>query len=199
MLRIGSIAACIGVQPPLMQNIREVGFLELLNEHGRPVFLDSVWRDRLSVMTLTRHFGCLFCIEQISGLCAAKDELTKLGAELVVVGNGNPAHAADFMRRFGLTRDVFTDPARTLYKRLGLVHGLRSTINWTATRNARRAVGGGFRQESVQGDRWQQGGTFVIGPAGDIHYSYRSAVAGDHASVDQILRSVRDAAVRRAE
>ncbi len=180
-----------------MQNIREVGFLELLDGHGKAVFLDSVWHGELTVMTLTRHFGCLFCIEQVTAMCAVKSDLEALGAQLVIIGNGNPSHARDFMRRFDLSKNVFTDPARILYQRLELIHGVRSTINWASTKHSRRAASEGFRQEAVQGDRWQQGGTFVIAPTGKILYEYRSVVAGDHAPVQKILKVVRNATTHR--
>jgi len=56
--------------------------------------------------------------------------------------------------------------------------------------NALRALRGGSRQGSVQGDLWQLGGVFVIRPGGDLAYRYVSREAGDHAPVEEILEAL---------
>ncbi len=173
-----------------IDNLRDLGFIELLDTQGRPVFFQELWEGQLSVLTLTRHFGCMFCFEQIQALLTRRSELEAAGARLLVVGNGNPQHAQQFMRRFGLAEGVYTDPARRLYRRLELSHGLRTSVNWQSTKHARRALQAGYRNEGIKGDRWQQGGTFVSAPDGSLLMNHRSQVAGDQVEVEQVIQAL---------
>lgn len=173
-----------------MRDLHQLGYVELLTPAGTPVGLEEIWRGRATVLTLTRHFGCLFCFEQVETLLRRRTEIEDAGAQLVVVGNGNPKDAGRFQRHVGLTGNVFTDPARRLYRMLDLVHGVRSSVNWRATVHARRALGAGFRPDGVRGDRWQQGGTLVADSTGRLLYSQRCQVAGEPVDVDEVLRVV---------
>ncbi|MEN9577938.1 MAG: hypothetical protein RJA70_947 [Pseudomonadota bacterium] len=179
-----------------MKNLRDLGFLELLTPAGKPVFFEDVWSGKITVLCLLRHFGCVFCFEQAHALLNTRTALEDAGAQLVLLGNGNPGHARDFMRHFGMTQGVYTDPARNLYRRLGLKHGMRATLNWGATQHARRARAAGFRGAGVQGDVWQQGATLVTAADGCIVFEHQSQIAGDHPSADAVRQGVRDARAR---
>ena len=48
----------------------------------------------------------------------------------------------------------------------------------------------GFKQGRTQGDPWQQGGSLVIAPGGEVLYHYVSATPGDHAPPEELLRHV---------
>jgi hypothetical protein len=134
-----------------------------------------------------RHFGCVFCHEQVAHLKAILPQITARNASLKIIGNGNPDHAAFFMRRFGLRDGVYTDPARVVYDALGMRHGLGKTLGVSALKNGLRAYRSGFRNYGVQGDPWQQGGTVIITKTGDVAYRFIAEAAGDEASPKVIL------------
>ena len=54
-----------------------------------------------------------------------------------------------------------------------------------------RAYRAGHRQAKVQGDPLQQGGVFVITPAGHEIYAQRSQTAGDHADLSEVVDALR--------
>ena len=114
-------------------------------------------------------------------------EIRKLGAELVVVGNGRPEHAADFWREQNLTFPLLVDQEMKAYKAAGLKRGITDTINLRMFRHGVRALRKGFRQQKLQGDPWQLGGVFVITPTGKIPYEQKSREAEDHPEPAEIL------------
>lgn len=115
------------------------------------------------------------------------DEIERRGARLVVIGNGSPTLARFFAEDQKLEGRVFTDPERVVYRALGMREGIRSSLTVGAFKNAWRAYRKGFRQKSVQGDPWQQGGVLVVDRSGSIAYEYLSRAAGDHPPTSAIL------------
>lgn len=112
------------------------------------------------------------------------------GAELVVVGNGQPWQAAAFREEMALDAPLFVDPALAAYRAAGLKRGASSVLGFSAARAAVRALRGGHRQKGVQGDAWQLGGVFVIRPDGSVPYAYVSRAAGDHAPPAAVLAAL---------
>jgi hypothetical protein len=180
-----------------MQSIAKLGSIEVLDIWGKPVFFRDLWQDKTTVLVLVRHFGCLFCYEQGAGLLQVLPDIAAASGQLLLLGNGNPAHAGEFMRASGLDGVVYTDPARLIYRGLGFNTGMLRTYNLESTRNARRAVAAGHRQRGVKGDRWQLGGALVVEPDGAVAYRYAAEVAGDHAPLSDILRALRSSVARR--
>lgn len=176
-----------------MDSVAKLGHVEILDIRGKPVFFREVWKDRLTVLVFVRHFGCLYCHEHAQTVVHARDAIEAASGSLVLLGHGNPVHAGQFSRQVGLEGRVFTDPARILYRALGMKHGVLRVYNLESSRHLARATSAGFRNRGVLGDRWQLGGSVVIGPRGDILYSYRSEVAGDHGSVSDVLTALRRA------
>ena len=170
-------------------NLNDLAQIEVLDPKGRPVFFGELWKGQPAVIAFVRHFGCLMCFEQVSDMLTLAPDIEAAGARLCVIGNGNPLHASVFMAEAGLTRDVFTDPARILYQRLAMRHGVFSTLNAKSTRHARRAYRRGFRQHGVHGDPWQQGGVLVVCTDGTVSFVQRFDVAGDQADLAEIRQA----------
>lgn len=109
------------------------------------------------------------------------------GAELVIVGNGTPQHAAWFIEDYAITSPVLTDPAKRVYDAVGARRGLRSVLHprmlWrglhVALRRPRLFLSW-LRAPFVRGDGWQEGGVLVIMPDGRVPWRYISLTAGDH-------------------
>jgi NAD(P)-dependent dehydrogenase (short-subunit alcohol dehydrogenase family) len=117
-------------------------------------------------------------------------EIRSQGAELVVVGNGAANFAASFREDYRLDSPLLVDPELRAYRAAGLRSGRVEALSPRVPLNALRALSGGARQGSVQGDLWQLGGVFVIRPGGDLAYRFVSREAGDHAPVEEILEAL---------
>ena len=127
------------------------------------------------------------------------DEIRELGAELVVVGNGAKHFAEAFREDFRLDSPLLIDPELRAYRAAGLRRGRVEVLSPRLPMNAVRALLGGARQGSVQGDIWQLGGVFVIRPGGELAYRYVSREAGDHPPVVEILEALSEDAPAIAE
>jgi len=71
----------------------------LSDPDGRQVRLGDLWRERPAVLVFVRHFGCVFCRQMAVEIHRARHDFEKADVELVVIGHGSPAQAADFRRQ----------------------------------------------------------------------------------------------------
>ncbi len=174
-----------------MDSIASLRHFELLDPRGKPVFLEDALDSKPTLLCFVRHFGCIFCFEHAAEVVAHRQRAREHGAQIVLIGNGNPSHALEFMSEARISDGVYTDPARSLYKAFAMRHGLRRTLNLQTRRHARRASFHGFRQTGIKGDPWQQGGNVVVDGDGRIVSLQRAELAGERldtrSSVDALL------------
>ena len=173
------------------------GDLTVLRPDGTAVRLGSVWADRPAVLALVRHFGCIFCKEQVSRLRAIVGDIHALGAELVIVGSGSPQMAGFFAEDYAITTPVLTDPQRRVYRILDVRRPPRlAFVDLRVFLRGVRALLHGYRQQSDQvserGDQTQLGGVFIVRPGGDVAWAHRSAFAGDRPTNAAILSALRE-------
>ena len=164
--------------------------LTVLDGAARVHRLGDCWAGHAVVLVLVRHFGCLFCKQQVSELAKETDRIHALGAELVVVGNGGAEHVRWFEEDFGIETPVFTDSTGEAYRTVGAKRGFFSGANPLTTLASLRAFASGYRQSGTRGDRYQQGGVFVIGPDGSMPYRYLSRYAGDHPAPQAVVAAL---------
>ena len=129
----------------------------------------------------------MFCREQIAQLRDVTQEIRDRGARLLAIGNGKPAQARAFAEERDLDFPLFTDPGLRAYRAAGLRRDVSSTFNLGLVTNGVRAMRSGFRQGTVQGDPWQQGGAFVFAPGDRVLFEQRSDSAGDHVDPRQLI------------
>lgn len=164
--------------------------LTVKDPDGRDVRLGQLWAQRTAVLVFVRHFGCLFCRQQVADLSAHREQIRSLGAELIVIGHGSIDEARAFRDEHHLTFPLFTDPGRHAYRALEMRHGRRTLMSPRVVVHTVTAMWRGFRQTFVAGDPLQQGGVVVIAPGGVERYRYISREAGDHPPVSRILAAL---------
>ena len=132
----------------------------------------------------------------------AQDLIVAEGGQLLAVGMGTPAKAADTAAIEKIPFPLLVDPGQELYRALGARRKpgfslLDPTILWRAVQAIRR----GYRQHGIQGDPKQLGTTAIIDRTGDVVAQYSARHVADHASVawvlDQVRKSVRRSAASR--
>lgn len=119
-------------------------------------------------------------------------EIRSRDASLVLIGNGSPSFAESFREDLSLADDVvlLVDPELRSYRAAGMRRGYAEVLSPRLATNAWRALRGGHRQAAVQGDPFQLGGVLVVRAGGDVVYRHVSQVAGDHASLDEVLEAL---------
>jgi len=85
---------------------------------------------------------------------------------------------------------VFIDPSRGLYDIIGFEARMSKTVQLQSFIAGVSVLRKGFRQGKVQGDPWQLGGVVLITNTGQMPYLYKSAYAGDHPAVGDVLNSI---------
>lgn len=118
------------------------------------------------------------------------DKIHAAGAELVLIGNGAPHFIAGFRELTGFRGPIYTDPSLEVFRAAHLQRGVARTLNPLSLGHAVKAFAHGSRQGNVEGDAWQQGGTLVIAPGGEVRWQHVSKRPGDNASNAQILSAL---------
>jgi len=113
------------------------------------------------------------------------------GAELVVMGLGQPHHLQWFLEDEEVQVPAFTDPKRKTYKAAGFKRGVLNTMNPASAAASVKALKDGHRQTSVKGDAIQQGGVVIVRPDGSMPYIHRSKFPGDHPEPEEVLDALR--------
>jgi peroxiredoxin len=163
--------------------------ITVFDPDGREIRLGQLWAERTVVLVFVRHFGCLFCREQIAALRHLGGRVRSLGAELVLIGHGTVEQARAFRDEAG-PLPVFTDPTRQAYCAMNMRRGRRSVMTVGVLRRALRAWRLGFRQSRVAGDPFQQGGVVIVDPTGLERYRFISREAGLHPRPADILAAL---------
>ena len=125
----------------------------------------------------------------------ARSEFDRAGANLVLIGQATPRHAASFRRRQGIQLPVLADEDRVSYKAAGAKPGGIGDL-WhpkVVAKGAMTAVREKTMQTRTIGDANQLGGVLVIDTEGNITWSHMSTDASDNASPEEILAAVRTA------
>ncbi len=120
------------------------------------------------------------------------DEIHKLGAELVIVGNGRVEFATAFQKKLKLETPLYVDPSLASYNAAGLKRGKLATIGPRNFLPALKALFTGNFQGRVQGDPYQQGGAFIILPGDKLAYSYISKRSSDRPPIKKILKKLQE-------
>jgi hypothetical protein len=144
-----------------------------------------------TVLVFIRHFGCIFCREQVTRYREALPAMAACGYQLVVVGQGTAAHARAFRDEHGLTFPLVVDTRLEAFKAAGLkrsvLHSLLDPrVWWRALGTIKRGV----KPARLLGDPWQNGGTFVLDAAGRERFRHISRYAGDHPGMGDVLSAL---------
>jgi len=122
----------------------------------------------------------------------ARGDFKAAGAELLLIGQATPRHAAQFRRRQGIQLPIIADEDRVSYKAAGAkVAGITDLFGPKVI--AKGAVTG-VRNKSIQtrtiGNTAQLGGVLVVRPGGEVAWSHMSNDAGDNASPEEIIEAI---------
>ena len=132
----------------------------------------------------------MFALQQVAELMDIKDQLDSAGVVLVAVGSGTPEQARKFVKKTRFKGEMVVDPKLRVYNAFKLVRGLWQTLGPESLLRGISAMRKGFRQSWSEGDLWQQGGLFVIGPGRKLIFQHRNRVAGDHADLAAVLKVI---------
>jgi hypothetical protein len=125
----------------------------------------------------------------------ARGQFEAADANLVLIGQLTPRHAAHFRRRHKIDLPVLTDEDRRTYKAAGAKVGNVGELLGpkVVAKGALTTLRTRKLQGRTIGHPAQLGGAMVIAPGGEIVWSHMARDASDNASPDEMLTAIRQA------
>jgi peroxiredoxin len=175
---------------------------ELLDSTGKTVQLHDYWRDGPALVVFWRHYGCSCGIARAKRLQAEYADYRQLGANVVVIGQGEPERSAAYAQHHNLPCPVVCDPAYRVYEAYDLLDGKPSQIVFGAPDAFLQCdyEAGVQLQESRRGTEraavdspWQLPGEFVVDRSGVIRLAYRYQYCEDWPNPLVLIGAIKEA------
>jgi peroxiredoxin len=126
-----------------------------------------------------------------------REDFDKVGARLVVIGQGTPRHAEHFVEEYDLDgMQVLVDPDRKTYKAAGAKIATVDEL-WhpkVVARGTKIAATQGLVQGRTKGHAAQLGGVLVVARDGSIEWAHMADDASDNPPNEEVLQAARTAA-----
>jgi hypothetical protein len=112
---------------------------------------------------------------------------------VVVIGCAGHSDIKGFRRETKYTQELYCDPERKLYKAFELKATLSSTsghsehVRSGMFGGTMNSVWRGLKSMRAQGNVFQQGGSFVVAPGGEVLYQHRDDHPLDHSPINALL------------
>jgi peroxiredoxin len=143
-------------------------------DSGESVGLETLYQDRPLALVFMRHYGCVFCREQLASLREFKDE------NIVLVGMGDQKETAEFRRRMEVPQKMISDPTKTLFQQFGLRRAsFGQFVNPRVVKRGISALRAGHREGLPNADPFQLAGVFILNQDGEVLFEHRSSDASD--------------------
>ena len=126
-----------------------------------------------------------------------REGFDKIGARLVVIGQGTPRHAEHFVEEYDLDgMQVLVDPNRKTYEAAGAKIATVDEL-WhpkVVARGTKIAATEGIVQGRTKGHAAQLGGVLVVARDGSIAWAHMADDASDNPPTEEVLQAARTAA-----
>jgi peroxiredoxin len=174
----------------------------LVDLDRRDVRLSSLWSERPAVLVFLRYFGCPFCQTQVVTLRNEHDRIRRAGADVCLVGHGDPDAAAGFATTKRLPFPLLLDRDRGTYRAYGLVMGKATQVlnPGVALPWIKAELSSETRQRGLKGGSFlQMPGTFVVDTGGvvrarggTIRMAHRNRHFADTPSIERLLAALEE-------
>ncbi len=175
---------------------------ELLDSSGNKVRLSSFWSSGPALLLFWRHYGCSCGRERAARLQSEYPKYLELGANVVVIGQGEPARAAAYAEKNKIASPVLCDPTFIVYQAYDLLEGKPSQILFDAPDEYLQCdLEAGKQLQDSRHDTeraavdspWQLPGEFVVGKNGVILLAYRYQYCEDWPNPLVLIAGIKEA------
>lgn len=151
--------------------------------------LRDTWAERPALLLFWRHFACSCGMDRVGRLRDELDDYHDAGAEVVLVGQGEPERAAAYREEQGLDAPILCDPDLDTYRAYGLLQFQVPQVLfdapeefWSHDREHGEQLCSARRESGrpMVDDPWRQPGEFVVATDGTIRLAYRWQYCEDY-------------------
>ncbi|XP_066500717.1 peroxiredoxin-like 2C [Hoplias malabaricus] len=170
----------------------------IYNKYGVATTFKSLFHGSKAIVIFVRNFLCYTCKEYVEDLSKIRQEaLTDADVRLIVIGQSSYSHIEAFCSLTGYQHEIYVDPERQIYKKLGMTRGevylerasksphVKSSALLGSLKSMWRAMTS--PAFDFQGDPHQQGGALIVGPGPNVHFAHFDMNRFDHAPISQLL------------
>jgi peroxiredoxin len=118
------------------------------------------------------------------------DEFTSRGAEIIAIGMGLPAMAADFKDKQDIPFRLLVDPEKATYKALALDRSPAAAAGPQVWLRGAKSLLKGHGIAPAKQDWQQLGGAMVVAPGGEVLHAHRAKDAADNLPVRKLLEAL---------
>lgn len=163
--------------------------LRLPDSTGRERSLGELWSERPGLLLFWRHYGCSCGAERAARLREELAGYRDAGANVAVIGQGEPERSASWADQHGIECPVLCDPGYNGYRAYGIKEGQVSQLLFDAPEEFwghSREVGEQLAQDRREQGRplvdnpWLLPGEFVVDRDGIIRLTYRYQYCEDY-------------------
>ena len=164
---------------------------------GAPVRLGSLWADQPTLLLFWRHWGCGCGVGRATLLREQYGALVEAGANVVVIGQGEPDRAAWYASTFGIPCRVLCDVDASAYEAYGLLEmspwlllgePKPDMATFKAMIPEHRAKG-----RPVADNPFRLPGEFVIDRTGRLVLTYRYQYCDNYPDLDTLTAAISEA------
>ena len=176
---------------------------ELPDSDGQRIKLSSFWREKPALILFWRHYGCGCGIERAGMLHKDFEAFKGAGAEVLIIGQGEPERAAAYAAKYELPpMPILCDPAFETYEAFGLVEGKPSQILFDAPnefldRDPDAGIGLAKERQDLGrplvDNSWLLPGEFVVDRGGVVRLAYRYNYCEDCPDYRVLTAAIREA------
>lgn len=175
---------------------------ELLDSSGNKVKLSSFWNGKPALLLFWRHYGCSCGRDRAARLQEEYSKYLELGANVVVIGQGESERAAAYAQKNSIACPVLCDPTFQVYQAYDLLEGKTSQILFDAPDEYLKCdlEAGRSMQKSRHGTEkasvdspWQLPGEFVVDKKGIIRLVYRYQYCEDWPNPLVLIAGIKEA------
>ncbi|KAF7667467.1 hypothetical protein LDENG_00061250 [Lucifuga dentata] len=146
-----------------------------------------------------QNFLCYSCKEYVDDLSKIpRETLEDAGIRLVVIGQSSHHHIESFYSLTGFPHQIYVDPERCIYKKLGMKREEKFTDSAQPSPHVKSSMFVGHMKSiwramtspafDFQGDLHQQGGAIIAGPGSQVHFSHFDMNRLDHMPINWLLQ-----------
>ncbi|XP_063083447.1 peroxiredoxin-like 2C isoform X3 [Cavia porcellus] len=157
-VRGGAVPGSVPAAPEGLPLAAGVAELPVLDARGRRVPFGALFRERRAMVVLVRHFLCYACKEYVEDLAKVpRSALEEANITLIVIGQSSYHHIEPFCKLTGYCHEIYVDPEREIYKRLGMKRGeeISSSVTGRSGNQTHSRGGLGTWEEAEQEESWR--------------------------------------------